>query len=245
MIQWTKAEKVVLPIALLIIIAITLLVWIGLRKRSEKVRKLPLIIIAVLMLAMELVKQGTQIDNYSMWSIPLHFCSAFMIWFSLASFSKGKLERIGFSMSFACGMLFFLMFYIAPGTIIGNSSANLLGSFGAFHTFVYHHLITLFIFLSVSLRFYNPKLKDLPIIVAVFSLYAFTATVFAHTFNVNFTNLLYSNIPFMQSLLNSYGYIIYTTIMYLFGTVSVIAIITISYYIKKALINLSEAKQKE
>lgn len=215
---WSEAEKVVLPSALLIIVLITLLVYVLTKNKSNFIKKLPLLIVSVVMVVLEIIKQVLQINDYSFWSIPLHFCSFFMFWAMLATFTKSKKwSEIGFSIAVAFGILFLLMFYINPSSIIGDSSQNILATFSTFHTFVYHHLMILFLLLTFSQNQFKPQKNHVLWIFVLYSSYAVLATTFAHLLQVNFTNLLTSNISFMQLVLDKFGIVAYTIIMYFFG----------------------------
>ena len=57
MFQWSKAEATVLPIALLITLVLALAVTFLTRKKSETVKKIPLMIITTAMIGMEIAKQ--------------------------------------------------------------------------------------------------------------------------------------------------------------------------------------------
>ena len=146
-------------------------------------------------------------------------------------------------MSFASSVLFTSLFYIDPISIIGNSSANIFLNFSTFHTFVYHHLVILFSFLTVSLKFYNPKVKHLYVLTLLFSAYTATAVYFAHTLNTNFASLLYNNIEVLQRIIDNYGYIVYTSLMYLFALISMISITLATIKIRKyrhKIINITD-----
>lgn len=93
MFTWTKEEKLVLPIALAIIVVISIITCFLTRKQNETVRKILLMIISATMLILEVAKQTINIKNgYFYWAIPFHFCSLFLYFFPLASFFKGRFE---------------------------------------------------------------------------------------------------------------------------------------------------------
>jgi len=215
MFKWSKSDVKVLLLTLLAMILITVVLWIFLHKKEEKYKKIPLIIITSILLILEIIKQTKAImDGYSNWTIPLHFCSLFLYFFPLAVFTKGKVQEFGKTMSFVCSLWLCVLFYFNPGGIIGSTTTqNVFGSFGSFHTFFYHHLAILFLFVSVSLHFYNFTFKNLIYVVIGFAIYAIVGVSVAHLTNTNFCNLLESNIPFMESFRQHVGQVIYTIAM--------------------------------
>lgn len=217
--MWTKDELIVLPIMLISIIIIAGLLGYFLRNKSEKIRSIPLIVIAVVILVLEVIKQirALATDTYTGWTIPLHFCSFFMVWFPLAQFTRGKLKQIGMACSLSTSALMISLFYIGPTSIIGDSSADVFGSFGDFHTFVFHHLIILYFFCFLALKVYKPQKSDFLWMSIALTCYFILAVTMTHVLQVNYTNLLYSNIGFMEQLRVACGQVFYTIVMYIFG----------------------------
>ena len=242
---WTSSQKSILPLSLIIIIAITIAVTLLLKNKSHKIKNIPFIIIAVFLLVLEIIKQYLSLPDYSLWNIPLHFCSTFMIWYSIASFFKGKISSIGYIMATLFGFLFLALFYINPGSIIGSSTDNILASYSTFHTFIYHHCIILFTLLAITLKKFNPKYSQIKWVIIIYSIYAAIAILFANLLQVNFTNLIESNIPFMQSLLDNYGIVIYTIVMYLVGLIGLLIGLMISLHITKIKSKKYTTKEKE
>lgn len=221
MFVWSKSDAIVLPLTLFSIILITVLLWFFLHKKDSRYKKIPLYVITATMLLLELIKQIRAIINgYDNWTIPLHFCSLFLYFFPLAVFTKGKVQEFGKTMSFVCSIWLFILFYFNPGSIIGSSTTqNVFQSFSSIHTFFYHHLAILFLFVSVSLGYYNFTYKNIIYVVIGFVLYAIFGVTMAHLTNTNFCNLLESNIPFMETFRQNVGQVLYTIVMFLIGVV--------------------------
>lgn len=218
MISWSEAEKTVLPWSFVVIAILSIVICILTNEKKEETKRIPLMIISVIMLGLEIAKQIINIvHGYDLWTIPLHFCSLFLYIFPLASFFKGKIGNFGRTLAFVCGMLFFALFYFNPGTIIGNACANVFESFSSFHTFTYHHLILLFLFILLGSRLYHPTKFDFLYVFIGISLYACIAVPLAHILNVNFCSLLKNVIPFMEELRLNVGQVVYTIVMYLIG----------------------------
>ena len=76
---WTPEHiRTVIPATIgMIIVAIVLRLTIG--KKSERIRFIPFQILAILLVALEIMKQVSQlITGYSLYSLPFHFCSLFI-----------------------------------------------------------------------------------------------------------------------------------------------------------------------
>lgn len=229
---WSDSQKIVLPISLIVVILTSLLIFWLLKNKSEKIKNLPFVLIAIFLLIMEVIKQILAFPDYNYWNIPLHFCSTFMVWFSLASFAKGKLSEVGYTLSFIFGMWFLALFYIDPTSIIGSSTDGIFKDFSNFHTFTYHHLILLFMLLSVLFKKFNPKLEQIKYIVLFYSIFATLAITFAHLLDVNFVSLLYNSLAFMQAINDKFGIVAYTTAMYFIGLFGCLIWFYLSYLIK-------------
>ncbi len=219
MFEYTKAELTVLPIALLITVAIGLLVGWLLRKQTDKVKNLALVAVVSIMLIMEVMKQIKSFENgsYNLWNIPLHFCSMFMLWFSLAAFSKGRLKEVGMSLSNGTAYMFMLVFYISPLSIIGGASANVFGNFGSFHTFFYHHFIILFWLLQITLKLHKPKWADLKWIFIAFVIYFAVAAPVANWLDTNYASILFNILGFLDYVRLTFGYGWYLAMMFAIG----------------------------
>ncbi len=237
---WSKSDILVLPIALLTIILITTLLWFVLHNKTEKIRKIPLIVITCLMLLLELIKQIKAIvDGYDYYTLPLHFCSLFIYFFPLSVFAKGKLQQFGKTMSFVCSLWLFLLFYVNPDSIIGNATQNLFASFGTFHTFFYHHLAMLYLPVGLSLKLLNLYKESLIHVLIGLMLYAIIAVPVAHLTGANYCNILVSNIGFMESLRQNAGQIIYTAILFMIGLMGGMLACFVNF-----MLNLSSYKLK-
>lgn len=235
---YSISEVVVLFPALLIILLGAILVGHLLKDKSEKVKNIPFLCVTIIMLVLEVIKQARLfiLDAWSWWAFPIHFCSMFMIWFSLDSFGKGKVKETGRVLSFVSCFMFILLFYFGPTTIIGDSCKNVFESFSSFHTFTYHHLILVYLFLMITLKRYKAKpKKDIIKILFCFSIYFVVLVTLANVTQTNYTNMLYSNIPFMQAWLDFAGYIPYVFTMYLIGIGIPIATVFITNLIQKKL----------
>ena len=226
---YTKAEIVVLPLMLLGITGICVIAYFTLRHVSTRYKRLIMLSIPITMLVLEIIKQINGLaSGYTTWYLPFHFCSTFMIWFSLAEFSKNnsKIRRAGQSTGFVACVIFLALFYVNPISVIGNSSANPFASFGLFHTFFYHHLILLYLGLTIALKIYRPRLNDIPYVVILLSSYFAVGVTAAYLLNTNYCGFIENRVPFLEPIRLAVGNIIYLCLMYAAGIGGIILIMT-------------------
>lgn len=232
--MWTKDEVYILPLAIGVILIISIVLWLLLRKKSNKIKNIPLVVITLIMQVLEVIKQSREIkEGYSLWAIPLHFCSLFLYFYPLATLTNGKIKEFGITMSFVSSFLMTALFYFNPSSIISDSASDVFGNFSNFHTFIYHHLVILFLFIGLFLNLF--KLSKFSFIHALvgFSVYALIAVPTAHIIDVNFCNILTSNIGFMEDFRLHVGQILYTIVMFLFAICSSFVLVLINLSIKK------------
>lgn len=231
-IKWSQADKIVIPLTFLGAFVISLIITLLLKNKSEKVKNIPFIVISIIILVLEVIKQCKNLPNYNYWSLPLHFCSTFLVWFPLASFGKGKVKQIGFTLSVTFGWLFIIFFCFNPVAIIGKASSNIFGSFKYFHTYTYHSLAIVFTFLAMMLKMYKPNKKGYLTILVFYTIYSAIAVFFAHALQTNYTNLLENSVDIIQNILVNHGYVVYTIFLYFFGLASLYLIYTVTLLIK-------------
>lgn len=222
---YSNDDVVVLSITAAVIVVISVLLGVFLRKKSEKIKQIPFLVITIFLLGMELVKQILAIvEGYQPWTIPLHFCSTYFIWFSIANFSKGKFSQAMKTVAFVASFYLVALFYFNPQSIIGPACSNVFGSFDNFHTFTFHHLVILYFCLTVALNNFHFKIKHLYYWLISITTYFGIAVLCAHLLNTNYMNILTSNVDFMEAMRLSIGQVGYTIILGLM-TIGVGAII--------------------
>ena len=156
---WTQAHiKTLLPtLAVMVLLSLLLRKW--LLPKPQKVRMIPLQILAVMILLLEAGKQIVSFSRgYDLYHIPLHYCSLFIFMLPLMAFYKGKHESdvrgVGAGL---CGAVTMLML-IYPNLIYG--SWNIEGYFQDFlnfHTVTYHSGVVFAFLLTLALQLHTPK----------------------------------------------------------------------------------------
>lgn len=218
MFNWTKDEALIVPIGLVIIIFLSVIINFCLRNKSEKVKRIPLLIITIIILILEVIKQiYNLVIGYNLWKLPLHFCSIFLFVFSFASFGKGTLRKIGDVISLSGGFAVLVAFLISPRNIIGNACENVFANFDQFHTFTYHFLVFFYLFILISSNLVQAKFSDIKYIITTVLGYAIIAIVAGYSLNVNFCSVLHNNYSFLEAIRLSCGPRIYLICLIIFG----------------------------
>ena len=227
---WSEADRIALPIALAIIIVITLIVWLLMRNRSEKAKSVIMQIIAGIIVVLEIIKQIVNIVNgYDTWIIPFHFCSLFIFLFPLAQFGSAKIRGIFKPVAFICALSMTVLFYVQPQGILGSSSEKMFQSFNDFHSFYFHHLVVLYTMLSVVLNNYIPKKNDWKKLLITIAIYSVIGIIMAHVLDTNYNNFLTTEIPLLREVKGVFGVVVHSINMGLVITVGT-TLLTIGYY---------------
>lgn len=226
MFRWGVNEGKVLPISLFITILITVIIVFLLRKKSENIRRIPLIIITTIMLLLEVVKQVYFLcTGYDLWALPLHFCSLSLYFFSFASYGKGRLRRLGDVFALSGTIVVLIAFLISPQNIIGHACDNVFATFLTFHTFAYHHLMFLYYFILVGSHLIKPQLSDIKYLIIIVLAYSIVAIIAGYSLNVNFCSVLYNNYSFLEAIRQACGPQFYLVCLVIFGSLA----LTITY----------------
>lgn len=228
MLDWSKSDLIVLPIGLCVMFLISMLLNIMLRNKSQKIKQIPLQIVAVIVFSLEIVKQILNIiQGFDTWALPFHYCSLFVFFFPLAQLCGEKLKRIAKPVAFASALTVFCGIYLTPGSILGEATADIFGNFWNFHSFFFHYLVCLYVLLSGFLNDYKPKSDDyMKVFVVIFG-YCIFGIVLSYLLNTNYNNFLYSVLDFVENLR-----IIIGQIPYVIGMIIVVTSGTLlSWYI--------------
>lgn len=236
MFEWTKSQIIVLTLSFLIALIIALVLRKFLNGKSEIIRRIPLIIVTILLIGLEIAKQTVGFAiGYSYSILPLQFCSTFYIWFSLAQFTKGGFQRSMQIMSVVSAIIMVVMLLISPFSLIGYSTDNIFLNFSNFHTFTFHYLVIVYLFISFALKLVHPKYEDSFTIVICFFAYFIVGVIAAFDLGVNFMTILYGTVASIERMRLAVGQIAYDLIllfsMLMFG-ISVVLILTKFYKIK-------------
>ena len=232
-INWTKTDVIVLPLVLIGMICLTIFLRKILKNKPDIIRGIPLQVIAGICVILEVIKQGISIlEGYDEWMIPLHYCSLFVFFFPFAQYGSENVKRVMKPLAFITAGAMSLVFYFSPEVIIGNASANYFTDFYAFHTFTYHHLAILYVFLSLALKDYIPEDDDYKSVLIVMSVYCVLTTATSHILDTNYCNFLYGTLDLLEQIRLLIGQVGYTLLISLFvagGTTLITYLYTLAY----------------
>lgn len=242
---WSKLHLItLLPSVAGMILLSALIGWL-LRKKSDKIKMIPIQIIAVVIIVLEIFKQiHSAQGGYDLYMIPLHFCSLYLYMLPFMSFYFGKhKDKVRTITLVTCTMLFGAMM-IYPTIIYGEGSVEgclqaftsfdaLKNNFLSFHTVVYHNLILFAFFLIISLKLFKlNKKSDLKIILFTFLGFNIISASMANVLKTNYNNFYYSGIgPVNDIRLNLISQIgVWGQVLYvLFMALMVIILAYLSY----------------
>ncbi len=162
MFNYSESQKIIMPIALIIMVILGVSFHFLLRTKSEKIKNAPLTVIAFLLLVLEICKQIYYIFfvEYVTYALPLHFCTLVIFVIIFAQIPSKKIVDFFKPIAFSFSGLVAFMLYISPTSLIGNSTDNVFLNYYTFHTFTFHHLVVLYFILTLTLNTYTPKLTD-------------------------------------------------------------------------------------
>ncbi len=210
---WSKLHAITLLPSVAGMVLLAALIGFLLRKKSDKIKMIPIQIIAAILIVLEILKQiHCILDGYSLYMVPLHFCSLFLYMFPFMAcyFGKHK-DKVRIVTLVTCTMLFGAMM-IYPTLIYGISSLEgcmqaftsfdaLKQNFLSFHTVIYHNLVLFGFFLILALRLFNLEKKaDLKVIFFTFLGFNIISASMAQILKENYNNFYYSGIAPVENI---------------------------------------------
>ena len=202
--MWTKYHAMTLIPTMIIFILIAALVGYLMRNKSDKIKRIPLQVISVLLIVLEIMKQinAAKGGQYDLYALPFHFCSLYLYLLPLHSFYRGKYAK--FTDAAAFGTMASLVFFLAimPAVVYGEGAIlDFTGSFSSFHTVIFHNLVPLYFFLTVALGLYDMDTKrDLKTVGIVVLIFTNIATILAYVLEVNYQNLRVCNLAPVEEI---------------------------------------------
>lgn len=208
--EYTWSQFIALLIGLIVILAFSFLYKHFTKNKSERIREIPLMVVAVLVVVLEIFKlfHNYKIDNLFD-SLPLHFCHMYLLWLPLSVFTKGKFKHALQCVSVIACLYMTILLYIFPTTIIGHSELYFFNNFGSFHNFIVHQLYVFFPLFSIINNIYKPKKNDYIYMMLAIVFYGCIGIPGAIITNYNYAMLLYSKIPFIDNFFAKAGHALY------------------------------------
>ena len=228
--MWTKlfAETLIPSFVVMVIIAV--IVALLLRNKEEKYKMIPIQIIAVILVALELMKQIYGIvTGYVTYWLPFHFCSLFIFVLPIMAFYRGKhKDLVRIVGTAACTMLFLFM-CVYPTLIYSEENILNIGKdLLSFHTVIFHNLVLLAFVLMVAIRPYKFKAKrDLLAVLVFFACFCVISGSMANILKTNYNSFYYCQVLPIESIrvslnnaMGGFGQFVYV-LMISCGTIAV------------------------
>lgn len=217
---WEKQHIDTLLPSFIVMIVLGFILRMWLRKKSEKIRMIPLQICTIFLLAIEVIKQIKSFEGgeYDLYSLPLHFCSLFLYMLPLMCFYNGKnKDKVRAITTMICGSLFVLM-TIYPGLIYGGGNIDnffnglrdfrasgdikdLFNNFLDFHTVAFHTVATFTFVIIIALDLHKPNYaRDAKACLIFIICYCAIAGIAAQVLQTNYNNFYNCNVPPLQAV---------------------------------------------
>ena len=233
--MWTTSQLVTYSIAYTVIALLCVGAWFLFRKQDEKTKRKVFLSIFILLAVFEVIKQIFLIveGTWTTWTIPIHLCSTFYVWYALACFAKGKWQAAGFNLSFIVATMLFIGLLYDPYAIIGEAANDIFASFSMFHTFFFHMIVLLFAGLQIVFKIGLPKLENIKHSMLIFVIWEIIAAVMANVLQTNYASFLSNSFAPIEYVRTAWGYIPYALILagvFMFG---VVLITVVCHFIQK------------
>lgn len=250
MVLWTWEHTMTLLPALAFMLLLGVVLRLTLGKKSEKLRMIPLQVIACIIVALEIGKQAVSFyRGYDLYHIPLHFCSIFIFALPAMAFYKGKYQDKVRAVTTAWCTATALLTLIYPDLIYGAGNIQeFFQDYLSFHTVTFHNLVILAWILMVALNLHTPAPKGEPKVVAAFVLcYCAVAAIVAQLLETNYNNFYKCNIAPLETLraavADALGYGAAQVLYVLIVAVLDILFVLMSYWLFRFLRKIFACKQ--
>ena len=201
---WTVQHAKTLIPELIIFAIVALLVGFLLKNKSESVKRIPLMIIAVALLILEIKKQILSVTDgvYNTYALPFHYCSLFIYLLPVHAFYRGKHKEIVSAITFALSSSLFLFMLIMPEIVYSYARIDTLFSdFVSFHTVAFHGLVCLYFMLMSTLGLaWTQRERDVKAIAIFLAAFEIVAFAMAQLLKTNFHNLYRCDVEFLESI---------------------------------------------
>lgn len=249
---WSYEHKITLLPAFVAMIGIGLLLrwWLG--KKDYWVRMIPVQILTVILLVLEVGKQGFSFARgYDLYHIPLHFCSLYLFALPVLSFYRGKHHSAVAAVCASITASLCLLIMIYPALIYGAWDINhYFDDYFAFHTVTFHNIVLLIFVLMVALDLYVPEKKGEWKPCAWFTVgFCLVSATMAQLLKTNYANYYQCNIPPLeavrQSLQPVLGYGVTQLIYVLIVSALNIGFVLMCYWLYRAVRKVTHLPKNE
>lgn len=199
---WTPEHvRTLLPaLAVMLVLGIAAAKWLG--PKDEKIRLIPMQVLACLLVALEIGKQVLSFeDGYDLYHLPFHICSLFIFLLPIIAFYKGKYRPQMNAVTGAFCASVFLLMLIYPNLIYSAADVqNFFTNYFSFHTVAFHNIVMFAFVLIVALQLHTPQKGDQKAVVAFTVGFCVVSSSMAQLLKTNFANFYSCNIPVFEDL---------------------------------------------
>ena len=228
--MWTKLFAQTLIPSFVAMVVISIVVALLLRGKEEKYKMIPIQIIAVILVALEIMKQIYGIvTGYVTYWLPFHFCSLFIFVLPIMAFYKGKNKDLVRIVGTATCTMLFLFMCVYPTLIYSEDNIlNMGNDLLSFHTVMFHNLVLLAFTLMVAIRPYKFKAKrDLLAVLVFFACFCVVSGSMANILKTNYNSFYYCQVAPIENIrvslnnaMGGFGQFVYV-LMISVGTIGV------------------------
>lgn len=200
---WTREHAYTLlpAVAVMILAAVLMRRW--LKSKEEKWRMLPIQIIAVLLVVLELGKQGLHLARgYDLYALPFHICSLALFSVPVMAFYRGKYTYTVRSITVSICTAITMLTLIYPSLIYSADNVrNFFKGFLDFHTVAFHNLVIFACILILALDLHSPRGKgDAKALILFHTGFCVVSATMATVLKTNYANFYECNIPVFESV---------------------------------------------
>ena len=240
--------KTLLPaFAAMILLTMLLRRWLG--KKDLKIRMIPVQVVAVLLVLLEIGKQGVSFSRgYDLYCLPFHFCSLFIFMLPLAAFWKGKYANAIRGITAAISMSVLALMLIYPCLIYSAGNIeNFFVDFMSLHTVAFHNLVMFVALLFPALALNEPGKGDVKRNALFILGFCVVSATMAQLLKTNFNNFYVCNIPPLetvrQAVENACGAVPAMLMYVLIVTVLDITFVFGAYWLYRLVRNITARKK--
>ena len=208
MFKYTTQQATFYSLFFAIVTALCVSLAIFIKGKSEKIRRVPIIVITSIIISLELIKQiynalgydtmhvlaifTNARDDFSYYALPFHFCSLFSLLILLALFTKGKAKQIFESVAYVCSAIIAITMFFLPDPIWGTTIDSLINGEVDYlsHTLIYHIMVFIYFAVETTLCIAKYEDKFWWLGILIFPVYAAFGIPAARIFKENYCSFL-------------------------------------------------------
>ncbi len=199
---WTPEHvRTLLPaLGVMLLLGVLAAKWLG--QKDEKIRLIPIQVLACLLVVLEIGKQAVSLyHGYDLYHLPFHICSQFIFLLPVLAFYRGKYRAQMQAVTGAFCASVFLLMLIYPNLIYSDGNIReFFSDYLSFHTVAFHNIVMFSFVLIAALQLHKPKIGDQKAVIAFTVVFCVVSSSMAQLLRTNFANFYSCNIPVFEDL---------------------------------------------